>query len=615
MQIRPEIKEKIVLALDVDSVEQAKSLITELKDYVGVFKVGLQMYTGNGYEIFKFMKEQNIKFFFDVKLHDIPNTVAKASENIVKNGASFFNLHTMGGEEMMRTAQEAARKTAKESGFPNPTILGVTVLTSISEECLQCELKVPYKPNEYAINLALMAKKAGLDGVVASVWEAKTIKQVCGKDFKVLCPGIRPDWSNKNDQKRLATPSVAIKEGADFLVIGRAVTSAPDRLKAIQMIYEEIENAMLTQNKSYAVSKGKLILENGMIFEGESIGADGTSYGEIVFNTSMVGYQEILTDPSYAGQTIVMTYPEIGNYGINKDDFESGKVHAKGLIVKNLCEHESHYKSALSLGEYLKQNNIVGLKGIDTRHLTQIIRNNGAMNCAITTGDITPEIKQKIREYKISKDITLEITTYKIERFAGSGIKLAIIDMGIKKSILENFKTLNCDITMFPSDVKADEILAGGFDAVLISNGPGDPQDATQAIETTKALLGKIKLFGIGLGHQIISLALGAKTFKLKYGHRGANHPIMDMQTNEIFVTAQNHSYAVDAGSLPDGVKATYINLNDNTIEGITCEKYGVKTVQFHPELTAGPYDGNKVIIKWVEEAEQNKKKEISYAN
>lgn len=615
MQIRPEIKEKIVLALDVDSIEQAKQLISELKDYVGIFKVGLQMYTGNGYEIFKFMKEENIKFFFDVKLHDIPNTVAKASENIVRNGASFFNLHTMGGEEMMKQASDAARKAAQELGHEKPTILGVTVLTSISEQCLQQELKIPYKPNEYAINLALSAKRAGLDGVVASVWEAKKIKQVCGKDFKVLCPGIRPEWSNKNDQKRLATPSLAIKEGADYLVIGRAVTSANDRLKAIQMIYEEIENALLTQNKSYAISKGKLILENGMIFEGESIGADGTSYGEIVFNTSMVGYQEILTDPSYAGQTIVMTYPEIGNYGINKDDFESGKIHAKGLIVKNLCEHESHYKSSLSLGDYLKQNNIVGLKGIDTRHLTQIIRNNGAMNCAITTSDITPEIKAKIKEYKISKDITLDITTYKVERFSGSGIKLAIIDMGIKKSILENFKLLNCDITLFPADVKADEILKENFDAVLISNGPGNPEDAKQTIETTKALLGKVKLFGICLGHQIISLALGAKTFKLKYGHRGGNHPIMDKQTEQIFVTAQNHSYAVDAQSLPEGVTAKYINLNDNTIEGIICEKYDIKTVQFHPELTAGPYDGNKIIVQWIEETKQNKKEEISYAN
>ncbi|MCD7740260.1 MAG: glutamine-hydrolyzing carbamoyl-phosphate synthase small subunit, partial [Candidatus Gastranaerophilales bacterium] len=602
------IKEKILIALDVDTIEEAKTLISELKDYAGIFKIGLQLYMGCGIEIFKFMKEQNIKFFFDAKLHDIPNTVAKASENIIKNGASFFNIHTMGGEEMMRAASEAARKTAKEAGYASPLILGVTVLTSINEECLKNELKIPYKPEDYVINLAEAAKRSGLDGVVASVWEAKRIKQVCGKDFKVLCPGIRPDWACKNDQKRLATPRIAIKEGADYLVIGRAVTSASDRVKAIQLIHEEIENAILTQNKSYAVSKGKLLLENGMIFEGESIGADGTSFGEIVFNTSMSGYQEILTDPSYAGQTIVMTYPEIGNYGINRDDFESGKIYARGFIVKNMCEHESHYKSYISVSDYLKQNNIIGLKGVDTRHLTQIIRNYGAMNCALTTGDITREIKEKVREYKINKDITLDVTTYKIERYSNSGIKLAIVDTGIKKSIFDNFRALNCNITMYPADAKADEILKENYDAVLFSNGPGNPQDAVYTIKTAENLLGKIRLFGICLGHQIISLALGGKTYKLKYGHRGGNHPVMNTKTGEIIITSQNHSYAVDSDSLPLNTKASYINLNDNTIEGIECEEYKIKTVQFHPELTAGPYDANKIIIDWVHEIEELKR-------
>lgn len=238
--IKEKIKEKIVLALDVDSLDEAKALITELKDYVGVFKVGLQLYTQNGNEIIDFMSEQGLEFFLDVKLLDIPNTVAKASENIVRRGASFFNIHTMGGSEMMRQSAAAAKQAADEIGRKPPFILGVTVLTSISDEVLTSELNVGSNSQEYVLNLAKLAKESGLDGVVASTWEARKIKEVCGKDFKVLCPGIRPEWSLKNDQKRAATPKVAIAEGADFLVIGRAVTAAEDRVLAMQMIYDEI---------------------------------------------------------------------------------------------------------------------------------------------------------------------------------------------------------------------------------------------------------------------------------------------------------------------------------------------------------------------------------------
>lgn len=238
--INKETKEKIVLALDVDTLEEAKKLIMELKDYVGVFKVGLQLYTQNGNEIIDFMKEQGLDFFLDVKLLDIPNTVAKASENIVKRGASFFNIHTLGGAEMMRQCVKSAKTTAKDLGQKEPLILAVTVLTSISDEVLKDELEIPQKASDYVLKLAKLAKESGLDGVVASTWEARKIKEICGTDFKVLCPGIRPEWSLKNDQRRAATPRIAIEEGADYLVIGRAVTAADDRVKAMQMIYEEI---------------------------------------------------------------------------------------------------------------------------------------------------------------------------------------------------------------------------------------------------------------------------------------------------------------------------------------------------------------------------------------
>lgn len=240
--INKNIKEKIVLALDVDTLKEAKNLILELKDYVGIFKIGLQLYTQNGNEIIDFMNEQRLEFFLDVKLLDIPNTVAKAAENIVKRGASFFNIHTLGGAEMMRQCAESAKAAALALNKKEPLILGVTILTSISDEVLNNELEIPKSSGEYVLKLAKLAKDSSLGGVVASVWEAKAIKEICGKDFKVLCPGIRPEWSLKNDQKRAATPAIAIKEGADYLVIGRAVTTADNKIKAMEMIYKEIEN-------------------------------------------------------------------------------------------------------------------------------------------------------------------------------------------------------------------------------------------------------------------------------------------------------------------------------------------------------------------------------------
>lgn len=237
--INEKIKEKIVLALDVETLEEAKKLVDELNPYVGTFKVGLQLYTGFGNEIIDYIKSKNSNFFLDVKLMDIPNTVKKASENIVLRGANFYNVHALGGLEMMKQSKEGAYKAAEKLGKKPPLILAVTVLTSISQEVLDNEIKVNTQVRELAINLAKLAKEAGLDGVVASVHELRAIKEACGEDFKVLCPGIRPLWSLKDDQKRIATPAQALKDGADFLVIGRAVTAAEDRVEAMKKIYEE----------------------------------------------------------------------------------------------------------------------------------------------------------------------------------------------------------------------------------------------------------------------------------------------------------------------------------------------------------------------------------------
>ncbi|MDR1169182.1 MAG: glutamine-hydrolyzing carbamoyl-phosphate synthase small subunit [Heliobacteriaceae bacterium] len=610
--INPKIKEKIVLALDVDDIESAKKLVNELKDYVGIFKVGLQFYTANGSELFEFMKSVGADYFLDVKFMDIPNTVAKASQNVIKKGADFFNVHALGGKEMMQKAMEAASETALKLGRSAPTVLAVTVLTSISNETLNDELEIGHNVNKYALKLAKLAKESGLTGVVASVFEARKIKEVCGADFKVLCPGIRPEWSVKDDQKRLATPKLAIEEGADYLVIGRAVTGAPGRLEAMRRIYDEIEEALNKKPfKIHYAKPARLLLDNGTEFEGESFGAGGTSFGEIVFNTSMAGYQEILTDPSYSEQVVVMTYPEIGNYGINDGDFESSKVHANGFIVKSCCERESHYRSVKTLDKYLKENGVVGIKNVDTRTITEIIRETGAMNCVLTTSEITDELKEQLKNYSMSKDVAIKASSKNIRRIPGSGVKLGIIDLGIKKSIVENFERLGCDITIFPANVSAKEILAENFDAALLSNGPGNPQDAVCAIECARELAGKLPLFGICLGHQILSIVLGAKTYKLKYGHRGGNHPVINLETNKVILTSQNHGYAVDENSFTPDMKATYKNLNDGTIEGFRCEKPYIEAVQFHPEAAPGPIDANEIFTKWINGIRQTTSKGV----
>jgi carbamoyl-phosphate synthase small subunit len=354
--------------------------------------------------------------------------------------------------------------------------------------------------------------------------------------------------------------------------------------------------------------KAKLLLEDGTIYEGKSFGAEGTNFAELVFNTSMTGYQEILTDPSYAGQAIVMTYPEIGNYGINEDDFESDRPVTKGFIVKNHCEKDSHYKSKKTIAQYLKENGIIGISGVDTRALTRKIRENGCMNCVITTAEISDEIKKELSEYKMDKDIVLSVTRKNIKKISNNGIKMAFIDYGAKENIINNLVEKGCDLTIFPADVKYETILNGGFDAVFLSNGPGNPEDVIYSIETIKELVGKLPIFGICLGHQILGLVLGAKTYKLKYGHRGGNHPVINLQTNKVIITSQNHSYAVDESTIPANAVITHKNLNDGTIEGLSYPVLNIDSVQFHPESAPGPHDANEIFDNWIDKVVKGKR-------
>lgn len=362
-----------------------------------------------------------------------------------------------------------------------------------------------------------------------------------------------------------------------------------------------------------------LILEDGTVLKGKSFGAQGTSVGEIVFNTSMVGYQEILTDPSYANQIIVMTYPEIGNYGLNPTDFESESPRCLGFVVKNSCENDSHYKSTQNISTYLKKHNIIGIEGVDTRFLTKKIREKGVMNCLITTENVDnsnlSEKMMKLNSYKPNKNVVLEVSNKKISQINPSGdINLALIDYGCKSGITDSLAQRGCKITIFPANTEADEILSGNFDALFLSNGPGDPADCEFEIKTLNNLIGKLPIFGICLGYQLLSIVLGAKTYKLKYGHRGANHPVINLKTRRVMMTSQNHGYAVDAASLTKIMEPTYKNLNDNTLEGFKSDSLKIEAVQFHPEANPGPTDAAVIFDDWTAKMRTYKKAPVRKA-
>jgi carbamoyl-phosphate synthase small subunit len=344
--------------------------------------------------------------------------------------------------------------------------------------------------------------------------------------------------------------------------------------------------------------KGKLILENGIIFEGNIFGYLEESVGEVVFNTGMTGYQEILTDPSYYGQIVTMTYPLVGNYGINLEDMESKSPKVKGFIVREKCDYPNNFRCEMDLEGYLKQNKIIGLEGIDTRALTKILRNNGTMKGIIATKELTQsEIQQKLANFN-NRDAVMSVTAEQPYTTCGTGQHVAIMDFGIKENILRSFKQRKCKLTVFPAYSKAEEILKVNPDLIFLSNGPGDPEDLQEVIETLKEIIGKKPIVGICLGHQLLALALGGETEKLKFGHRGCNHPVKDIEENKVYITSQNHGYYVS--TLPEDMEVTHVSVNDGTIEGMRHKNLPIFSVQFHPEACPGPKDIDVIFDKFL---------------
>ncbi|MCQ2426770.1 MAG: glutamine-hydrolyzing carbamoyl-phosphate synthase small subunit [Clostridia bacterium] len=353
----------------------------------------------------------------------------------------------------------------------------------------------------------------------------------------------------------------------------------------------------MEQNK-----KIKLVLEDGSEYIGSSFGADTEKCVEIVFNTSMVGYQEIISDPSYTYQAVVMTYPLIGNYGICDDDYETDRPSVSALICKEYCDEPSNFRCAETLSEVMKRYDITGLSGIDTRKLGRHIRDNGSCKAILCdAGTTVPEALNKIAEAEYKTDAVATVSTPK-SYTAGSGRRrIVAIDCGMKKNIVREFIKRDCTVTVVPWNASPEKIMSCDPDGLFISNGPGDPESCTETVATVKTLLGRLPVFGICLGHQIIALASGAHTYKLKFGHRGGNHPVKNLETGKIEITSQNHSYAVDPESLEGtGLIVSHMNLLDNTVEGLENAEKRVFSVQYHPESAPGPQDSSYLFDKFL---------------
>jgi len=373
----------------------------------------------------------------------------------------------------------------------------------------------------------------------------------------------------------------------------------------------------MTQSSSRQVSPSGaedsclLVLEDGRSFSGKAFGAPGTRTGELVFNTSLMGYQEIMTDPSYAGQIVTLTYPEIGNYGTNNEDLESRRVYARGMVVRHLSRRYSSWRAEKSLHQFLAEQGVIGISDLDTRAIARHIRDKGAMRCAISTEILDPSELLKVALASATmegSDFTQEVSTREKYTMGDGEFHVAVLDFGVKQNILNSLANQNMRLTVYPSTTTAAEIIESKPDGIFLSNGPGDPAACKEIIaELPRLIQTRLPIFGICLGHQLLSIALGARTYKLKFGHRGGNQPVKDMQTGKIEITCQNHGFAVDADSLPADLELTHLNLNDNSVEGFKHKTLPIICVQYHPEANPGPHDSAYLFARFRGLIESNK--------